>query len=82
MEQTNVLLKHTMVKSNIHYINLKENIVNELDALKTNNDNEIEFFTRNHKALQVSIFKFRTLKKSFKLNNFLANGCVFASFRK
>lgn len=54
-----------MVKSNMHYMNLKENIVNELAALKTNNDNEIEFFTKNHEALQVSSFKFRTLKNKF-----------------
>lgn len=67
------MLKHTMVKSNMHYMNLKENIVNELTTLKTNTDNEIEFFTKNHEALKVSIFKIRTLKKSFKLNSIVAN---------
>lgn len=53
LEEKNLLKKNMIAKANIHYINLNENIIEELKTLKAANDHEIDFFTTNHEALAV-----------------------------
>jgi len=60
LEDKNRMLKNMVVKSNVHHITLKENIIEELKTLKAANDQEIQFFKTNYEALKVRTnFKFR-----------------------
>lgn len=58
LKEQNHFLKREMVKSNLQYLNLKENTTEELRTLKATNDHEINFFTKNHEALKVGFLCF------------------------
>lgn len=55
LKEKNSLLKKQLVDANYNYNNLKENLLEELNALKAANLHELEFFTKNHEALKVCI---------------------------
>lgn len=58
MEEKQSLLKKKLYDVNLHLKNLNSISSEEIDALKIANNNEIDFFSKNHESLKVSIIKF------------------------
>lgn len=58
MEEKQSLLKKKLYDVNLHLKNLNSISSEEIDALKIANNNEIDFFSKNHESLKVSFIKF------------------------
>lgn len=70
LEDENNLSNRTLIDANRKIENLKENLSEELNSLKAANENELNFFHKNHEAIKVCtiIFTLTNSKQYFQMH--------------